>query len=77
MRLKEVEDRIRGAVDRQWQRSNPETEARLAQFRARVEQYESAAAKAEAAGDRRRAQEAERQAAQWREWLTTAEQSGG
>lgn len=73
-RLKEVEDRVRGAVDRRWQ-ANPETEARVGQFRARVEQYEAAAAKARAAGDRRRAEEAERQAAQWREWLNTAEQA--
>ncbi len=75
-RLKEVEDRVRAAVDKRWQRSNPETEARVAQFRARVEQYEAQAAKAHAAGDRRRAAEAERQAAQWREWLSTAEQAG-
>ncbi|MDD7964194.1 DUF349 domain-containing protein [Actinomycetospora lemnae] len=72
-RLKEVEDRVRAAVDRRWQASDPETEARVGQFRARVEQYEAQAAKAHAAGDRRRAQEAERQAAQWREWLAAAE----
>ncbi|MEJ2860361.1 DUF349 domain-containing protein [Actinomycetospora flava] len=72
-RLKEVEDRVRAAVDRRWQASDPETEARVGQFRARVEQFEAQAAKAHAAGDRRRAQEAERQAAQWREWLAAAE----
>lgn len=74
-RLAEVEHRIRTAVDRRWHQVNPETEARVEQFRARVEQYEAAAQKAHAAGDRRRAQEAERQAAQWREWLATAEQA--
>ncbi|MDD7938875.1 DUF349 domain-containing protein [Actinomycetospora lutea] len=74
-RLKEVEDRVRGAVDRRWQAADPETEARVGQFRARVEQFEAQAAKAHAAGDRRRAQEAERQAAQWREWLAAAEEA--
>ncbi|GAA4791582.1 DUF349 domain-containing protein [Actinomycetospora chlora] len=72
-RLKEVEDRVRAAVDRRWQAVDPETEARVGQFRSRVEQYEAQAAKAYAAGDHRRAQEAERQAAQWREWLAAAE----
>jgi hypothetical protein len=74
-RLKEVEDRVRAAVDRRWQAVDPETEARVAQFRSRVEGYEAQAAKAHAAGDERRAQEAERQAAQWREWLAAAEQA--
>jgi hypothetical protein len=74
-RLKEVEDRVRAAVDRRWQAADPETEARVAQFRSRVEQYEAQAAKAHAAGDHRRAKEAERQAAQWREWLAAAEQA--
>ena len=74
-RLKEVEDRVRAAVDRRWQALDPETEARVAQFRSRVEGYEAQAAKAHAAGDHRRAKEAERQAAQWREWLAAAEQA--
>jgi virulence factor Mce-like protein len=74
-RLKEVEDRVRAAVDRRWQAVDPETEARVAQFRSRVEGYEAQAAKAHAAGDHRRAKEAERQAAQWREWLAAAEQA--
>lgn len=74
-RLKEVEDRVRAAVDRRWQAGDPETEARVAQFRSRVEQFEAQAAKAHAAGDHHRAQEAERQAAQWREWLAAAEQA--
>jgi hypothetical protein len=40
-----------------------------------VEQFEAQAAKARAAGDRRRAEQAEAQAAQWREWLAAAEQA--
>jgi hypothetical protein len=74
-RLRAVEERVRGAVDAQWRRTDPETEARVAQFRERVEQFESQAAKARAAGDERRAKRADEQAAQWREWLAAAEQA--
>ncbi|MEN3300241.1 MAG: hypothetical protein V7633_2299, partial [Pseudonocardia sp.] len=37
--------------------------------------FEAQAEKARAAGDARRAEEAERQAATWREWLETAQQA--
>ena len=72
-RLRAVEDRVREAADRQWRRTDPEAEARVAQFRDRVDQFEAQAAKAEAAGDKRRAEQAHAQAEQWREWLRTAE----
>jgi hypothetical protein len=74
-RLRAVEERVRSAADAQWRRTDPEAEARVAQFRERVEQYEAQAAKARAAGNARRAKEAEAQAAQWREWLTAAQQA--
>ncbi|WP_226363964.1 DUF349 domain-containing protein [Pseudonocardia abyssalis] len=74
-RLKAVEDKVRDAGDRQWRRTDPEAEARVAQFRDRVAQFEAQAEKAEAAGDKRRAEQARGQADQWREWLTTAEQA--
>ncbi|QFZ17492.1 DUF349 domain-containing protein [Saccharothrix syringae] len=74
-RLRSVEERVRGAVDAQWRRSDPEAEARVAQFRERVEQFEAQAAKARSAGDKRRAEQAEAQAKQWREWLAAAEQA--
>ncbi|MFC5063437.1 DUF349 domain-containing protein [Actinomycetospora atypica] len=76
-RLKEVEDRVRAAVDRRWSRVDPEKEARVAQFRERVEAFEAQAAKARAAGDERRAKEADKQATQWREWLAAAERATG
>jgi hypothetical protein len=72
-RLRSIEEKVRQAVDAQWRRSDPEAEARAAQFRERVEQFEAQAAKARAAGDKRRAEQAEAQAAQWREWLAAAE----
>lgn len=74
-KLRAVEDRVRSAADAQWRRTDPEAEARAAQFRERVEQFEAQAAKARAAGDRRRAEQAEAQAAQWREWLAAAERA--
>jgi Domain of Unknown Function (DUF349) len=74
-KLRSIEERVRSAADAQWRRTDPEAEARAAQFRERVEQFEAQAAKARAAGDRRRAEQAESQAAQWREWLAAAEQA--
>jgi hypothetical protein len=72
-RLKAVQDAIKSAEDSKWRRTDPEAQARVAQFRERVEQFESQAAKARAAGDERRAKKADEQAAQWREWLEAAE----
>ena len=74
-KLRAIEEKVRGAVDAQWRRSDPEAEARVAQFRERVEQFEAQAEKARSAGDKRRAEQAEAQAKQWREWLTAAEQA--
>ena len=75
VRMRAVEEKVRDAVDRQWRRSDPEADARVAQFRERVAQFETQAAKARAAGDARRADQAQAQADQWREWLATAEQA--
>ncbi|MBV9313035.1 MAG: DUF349 domain-containing protein [Pseudonocardia sp.] len=74
-RLRAVEDRIRADLDQRWRRGDREVDARVAQFRDRVQQFESQAAKARAAGDTRRAKQAEGQAEQWREWLATAEKA--
>jgi hypothetical protein len=74
-RMRTIEEKVRTAADAQWRRTDPEAEARAAQFRERVEQFEAQAAKARAAGDKRRAEQAEAQAAQWREWLAAAEQA--
>ena len=58
-RMRTVEEKVREAVDRQWRRTDPEADARVAQFRERVAQFEAQAAKARAAGDARRAQQAQ------------------
>ncbi|WP_149359908.1 DUF349 domain-containing protein [Lolliginicoccus suaedae] len=72
-RFKAIESRVRDAVDSQWRRTDPEAEARAAQFRERVQQLEEQAAKAEAAGRAKDAAKARAQAQQWREWAATAE----
>ncbi|MGH4011823.1 MAG: DUF349 domain-containing protein [Pseudonocardiaceae bacterium] len=74
-RLRAVEERIRSVANAQWRHTDPEVQARVAQFRDRVEQFEAQAAKARAAGDDRRATAAQAQADQWREWLAAAEQA--
>jgi hypothetical protein len=74
-RLRAVEERIRSAGNAQWRHIDPESEARVAQFRERVEQHEAQAAKARAAGDDSRATTAQAQADQWREWLAAAERA--
>ena len=73
--MKRIRKTGREAVDRTGRRTAPAADARVAQFRERVTQFEAQAAKARAAGDARRAQQAQAQAEQWREWLATAEQS--
>ncbi|GGC60104.1 DUF349 domain-containing protein [Hoyosella rhizosphaerae] len=72
-RFKAIESRIREAVDSQWRRSDPEAEARAAQFRERVQQFEEQAEKAEAAGRKKDAEKARASAQQWREWADAAE----
>lgn len=74
-KLRTVSERVRSAADTQWRRTDPEAQARVEQFRERVEQFEEQASKAHAAGDQRRARDAEQQAQQWREWLAAAEQA--
>ncbi|WP_028849017.1 DUF349 domain-containing protein [Thermocrispum municipale] len=74
-RLKAVQDKVRAAEESRWRKTDPEAQARVEQFRERVQQFEEQAAKARGAGDTRRAEQAEQQAAQWREWLATAEQA--
>jgi len=74
-KLRAIEEKVRNAADTRWRRTDPEAEARAAQFRERVAQFEAQAAKARAAGNKRRAEQAEAQAAQWREWLSAAEQA--
>lgn len=70
-RLRAVEKKVRDAADAGW--TDPQAQARAEQFRARVAQYEKQAAKAEAAGRTKEAEEAKANAEQWRQWAAAAE----
>jgi len=71
-RARALEKRIRDAEDAQWQRTDPEAEARAAQFADRAAQLEEQAAKAAQRGKDRDAAALRDQAAQWREWAQAA-----
>jgi Domain of Unknown Function (DUF349) len=69
-RLRAVEKKVRDAAQSNW--TDPEAQARADQFRARAQQYERQAEKAEAAGRTKAAEEARANAAQWRQWAEAA-----
>lgn len=71
-RARALEKKIRDAEDAQWQRTDPEAEARAAQFADRAAQFEEQAAKAAERGKDRDAAKLREQAAQWREWAEAA-----
>jgi hypothetical protein len=70
-RLRAVEKRVRDAADSD--RGDPQAAQRAEQFRSRANQFEQQAAKAEAAGRTKDAEDARANAQQWREWAETAE----
>lgn len=74
-KLKAIQDKVRAAEERKWRRTDPEAQARANQFADKVEHFEQQAAKARAAGDEKKAKQAEEQAAQWRVWLETAQKA--
>jgi hypothetical protein len=74
-RLRAVEKKVRDAASTGW--SDPEAQARAEQFRVRAEQYEQQAAKAEAAGRTKDAEQARANATQWREWAEAAVEALG
>ena len=78
-RLRAVETAINEAESERWRRTNPETRARAedtaAKLEAQIDALEQRAAKAEARGDTRAAQEAAQSAATYREWLAQAQRA--
>jgi Domain of Unknown Function (DUF349) len=74
-RLRVVEKKVRDAASTGW--TDPEAQARADQFRIRAEQYEQQAAKAEASGRAKDAEQARANAAQWREWAVAAVEALG
>jgi hypothetical protein len=78
-RLRAVEQAVRDADEHQWRRTNPETRARAEGMGAQLEQaiagLEADLAKAEAAGDRRKAAEAKAALDARRAWLEQVERA--
>jgi Domain of Unknown Function (DUF349) len=75
-RMQAVEQKVRGAADSTRARTAPENPM-VASMRAAVTKAEEQLAKAEAAGDQRRIEEAKANLATRQEWLAEAEKSAG
>lgn len=71
-KLGALESRVSDFAERQWRQSDPEAEARVAQFQARVDQLTADAEAAEKAGRHKKAEDLRGQAEQWRSWAATA-----
>jgi hypothetical protein len=78
-RLRRVEEAVREAEQSEWQRTNPEAQARaeatVAQLRESIAQLEAAAATAREGGEQRKVAEAEEALAARRSWLEQAERA--
>jgi hypothetical protein len=67
-----VEKRVSDAEAAQWRRTDPEAQARAAQFQAKVDDLTAQAEAAEAKGKTKQSTQLREQAAQWAEWAKTA-----
>lgn len=78
-RLRKVEDALRAAEEKEWKRSNPETQARaqgmLAQLEASIAELESELAAAQNAGDDKRAKDISDALATKQAWLKQVERT--
>ena len=81
-RVREFEDKIRALENRvsdveneQWRKTDPERQARVAQFEAKVNELSAAADSAEKAGNSKKAADLRAQAEQWAQWAQTAQQA--
>jgi hypothetical protein len=75
-RWRNVEEKIRIAMDSAWRRTTPKDNPLLAQMREQVAEAEQRLERAKAAGDTRRVKEAEQALASKRQFLALAEQAG-
>ncbi len=78
-RFQAIENAIRDAEEKQWQRSNPEARARAedtaAKLQGQIDELTAKAAKAQARGDDGAARQAEDAAATYRSWLEQAQKA--
>lgn len=73
--MRSLERYVSDLEDAEWERTNPEVQARAQQFWDRVEEFRAQAEKAKKAGDSDAVAEALEQAQQWEEWAKAAETS--
>ena len=73
--LRSLERHVAEMEKAEWQRTDPEVQARAQQFWNRVKDFEAQAEKAEKSGRTEDAEKARAQAAQWTEWAKAAEDS--
>ncbi|GAA1471974.1 DUF349 domain-containing protein [Corynebacterium felinum] len=71
-KLSKIEATVSSAAEAQWRRTDPEAQARAAQFIAKVKEFTEAAQAAEAKGKTKDAEKLRAQAAQWQEWADAA-----
>ncbi|WP_454163322.1 DUF349 domain-containing protein [Gordonia iterans] len=76
-RARALEKRIRDAEEAAWSRTDPEAQARAAQFAERAAKLSEQADKAAAAGKDRDAAKLREQAAQWTDWAEAAQSAIG
>lgn len=74
-RITALEKRVSEAADAQWRRTDPEAQARAAQFATRADELEQQAQQAAERGKNREAAALREQAQQWAEWARTAEEA--
>ncbi|WP_117209022.1 DUF349 domain-containing protein [Allorhizocola rhizosphaerae] len=74
-RLRQVEDRVRAAMDSAWRRTEPSANPLLAQMRSQVAEAEERLERARSAGDTKRIKEAEQALHTKRKFLELAESS--
>jgi hypothetical protein len=75
-RLRQVEDKVKHAMDAAWRRTPPEASPLLAQMREQVAEAEARLSRAEATGDAKRIKEAQQALESKRKFLALAEHSG-
>lgn len=71
-KISALEKRVSDAEDSEWRRTDPEAQARVAQFQAKVDDFTTQAEAAEAKGNTKKAEDLRAQAKQWQEFADAA-----
>ncbi|APT92370.1 DNA repair ATPase [Corynebacterium phocae] len=71
-KIQALEKRVSDAESAQWRRTDPEVQARVAQFQSRADDLKAQAEAASNKGNAKKAAELNEQAAQWQQWADTA-----